>query len=345
VKPDRLILIIAVSFLAACLWVVFGEGRLPVSEWYPRDGWTYLAAGERLNAGHPLYSLSSGDRSVLLDPRISMVPLLSPPTIAVIWRALAVVGEPAAIAWWIACIFALLGTLVTLSRSAPVATGVATLLLALSIATEVSVGNVDSLIVPGMVGLWLLARSGRWNVAACLAVVLASVKVLPVFALVWLFAVGPRRRLWITTGLSALVIGGLTIAGAGIQAEFDYVEVLRSTATQGHLPLSLSGLAVGAGLPFGSIASLAGAVIAAGAAIGLRRRPASSFAAATIGMLVASTAVSLGTFVLLIPVLAPRAWPVAPSIASGRRSPRGQGGSSRPADPTSGVAQAEAERV
>jgi Glycosyltransferase family 87 len=332
VKADRLLLLIAVGFLAACLWIVFGAGRIPISEWYPRDGWTYLAAGERLNAGHLLYSLYPGDRSVLLDPRISMAPLLSPPTIAVIWRVLAVFGEPAALAWWIVCSIALLSTLLILAWRAPAATGAATLLLALSIATEVSVGNVDALIVPGVVGLWLLARSGKWTVAASLAVALASIKVLPVFGLLWLFAIGPRRQLLIATCISALIVGLLTIAGAGIQAEFDYVGVLRSTAMQGHLPLSLSGLAVQAGLPFGSVTSIAGAVAAAAATLALRRRPASSFAAATIGMLVASTAVSLGTFVLLIPLLAPQAWPLEPTIAPDHGRPDASGGHPLPAD-------------
>jgi hypothetical protein len=32
------------------------------------DAWNYLAAGERLNAGHPLYALSAGDRPVPLAP-------------------------------------------------------------------------------------------------------------------------------------------------------------------------------------------------------------------------------------------------------------------------------------
>src|SRR4029079_4401518 len=39
------------------------------------DAWNYLAAGERLNAGHPLYALSAGGRNVALRPTVSAPPL------------------------------------------------------------------------------------------------------------------------------------------------------------------------------------------------------------------------------------------------------------------------------
>ena len=65
------------------------------------DSWNYLAAGERLNAGHPLYALVPGDRPVPIVPPYWTVPLLSPPLIAVIWRPLALLGEPAMTLWWI----------------------------------------------------------------------------------------------------------------------------------------------------------------------------------------------------------------------------------------------------
>src|SRR5439155_1700663 len=58
------------------------------------DAWNYLAAGERLNAGHPLYSISPGDRPIQLLPPYWTVPLLAPPPIAVVWRPLPpVAGE------------------------------------------------------------------------------------------------------------------------------------------------------------------------------------------------------------------------------------------------------------
>src|SRR2546422_8089527 len=48
------------------------------------DSYTYLAAGERLNASHPLYALSPGDRQVAILPPFWTAPLVSPPFIAVL---------------------------------------------------------------------------------------------------------------------------------------------------------------------------------------------------------------------------------------------------------------------
>src|SRR5687767_10188966 len=55
------------------------------------DANTYLAAGERLNAGHDLYRLRPGDREVLIIPELFTQPLVSPPPIAVLWRPLAAI--------------------------------------------------------------------------------------------------------------------------------------------------------------------------------------------------------------------------------------------------------------
>ena len=76
------------------------------------DAWNYLAAGERLNAGHLLYALSPGDRPIAVLPPYWTVPLLAPPPIAVVWRPLAVLGDPAMTLWAGA---GLLATLVTAS--------------------------------------------------------------------------------------------------------------------------------------------------------------------------------------------------------------------------------------
>ena len=81
------------------------------------DPWNYLAAGERLNAGHRLYALSDGDRVVSLRPPYWSVPLLAPPPIAVAWRALAWVGEPAMVLWGIACLAAATASVVFLLRA------------------------------------------------------------------------------------------------------------------------------------------------------------------------------------------------------------------------------------
>ena len=63
------------------------------------DAWNYLAAGERLNAGHPLYALSAGRPTVPLAPPYWSVPLLAPPPIAVLWRPLALLGDASMVLW------------------------------------------------------------------------------------------------------------------------------------------------------------------------------------------------------------------------------------------------------
>src|SRR5258708_7149291 len=55
------------------------------------DATTYLAGGERLNAGHDLYKLAPGDRPVLIDTQFFTSPLVSPPLIGVVWRPLAAI--------------------------------------------------------------------------------------------------------------------------------------------------------------------------------------------------------------------------------------------------------------
>src|SRR4029078_7878141 len=73
------------------------------------DTQTYLAAGERLNAGHDLYRLRPGDRPVLVDEVGVFAPRTSPAPIAVLWRPFAAL--PFGVALWIAaCWVALLGT-------------------------------------------------------------------------------------------------------------------------------------------------------------------------------------------------------------------------------------------
>jgi hypothetical protein len=67
------------------------------------DNSTYFSAGQRLNAGHPLYGpLVATDRPIPGYPRKYPAPLLSPPLVAVIWCPLAALGEMSMTIWWAA---------------------------------------------------------------------------------------------------------------------------------------------------------------------------------------------------------------------------------------------------
>jgi hypothetical protein len=95
----------ALAIAAVGVVVAFGTfGWDPT--WPGGDPWNYLAAGERRQAGHPLYALSPGDRPVPLVPPYWSVPLLAPPSIAVLWSLVAPLGDAAMVAWGVTTIAA-----------------------------------------------------------------------------------------------------------------------------------------------------------------------------------------------------------------------------------------------
>lgn len=133
----------------------------PGSELRPfTDAWTYLAAGERLNDGHPLYRLGLGDREVDGYPESFPTPLVSPPFIAVIWRPIAAINAGFGL-WILRCWMSLLGTIAYLVlRIGPVALLVA-LLLAVPIGEQLAVANVSALFPAALVATWHL-RGTLW---------------------------------------------------------------------------------------------------------------------------------------------------------------------------------------
>ena len=270
----------ALGFLPLVLFVwYFWWGHLGL----PSDAQTYLAAGERLNVGHSLYGpLGAGDRSVV-NVALYAAPLLSPPLVAVLWRPLAAVGEWTAYVWWAAAVASFLGCLLVLWVRSPLATGVLVALCSRVFAIELGIANLDSFIAPGLVAIWWLWRGGRVTYAMWIAVLLASLKLVPVFAVVWLLAVAPRRT-WRALLAAIAVIGAVSIAGAGLAAHVDYVRVFTTTASSrpGSAPIAL--------------AFIVGIVLA-------RRHHAVAFWLATLAMVVAWNEFPL------MALLAPLAWP------------------------------------
>lgn len=196
------------------------------------DGVTYYAAGERLNAGHPLYALSPGDRPVRLEPPYWSVPLLSPPLIAVIFRPLALLPLPLAMAIWVgAQMIAIIAVLVRVVRDWPSA--LFALVLALSIGLAMVIGNVNGFL---LVGYYLVWRYRDHSSAGGLVGLMTALKLLPVVLLGFLVARRDRRALaWFVGGLVAST--AVSVAGAGIQAHVDYFGVLTTSAPQpGSLP-------------------------------------------------------------------------------------------------------------
>ena len=137
---------VAVGVLLAIVALRFPFGLIP------GDAFTYLAAGERLNAGHPLYAISPGDRPIGVVPPYWTVPLLTPPIIGVVWRLpAALLGELAVGIWWLLHIASVTTAFVLVARRRPIVASAALLLLAFPFAYELSVANLNGFILLGLV--------------------------------------------------------------------------------------------------------------------------------------------------------------------------------------------------
>ena len=175
------------------------------------DAITYLAAGERLNAGHDLYRLVPGDRQVLIIDGIFSAPLVSPPPIAVLWRPLAALGFGQSL-WIVACWTVLLATVVyVVARGRWVGVALA-LVLAPSVADQLAAANVASFFPALLIIAWRLGDS-VWTGASLAA--MAALKLSPVAMVAWLVGIRARRAIaaWLVAFTVLIVIGAL---GAGM---------------------------------------------------------------------------------------------------------------------------------
>lgn len=277
------------------------------------DTYTYIAAGERLNAGHPLYALSPGDRPVQLYPPFWTVPLLSPPFIAVVWRPLAAIPwELGAVVWlggaW-ACLILLLSALF---RRAGAASVVLAGTLVFSLFYEFGVGNVNPYLYAGLLGTWLLVRDQRYGWAGGLIAVLAALKLTPAIFLVWLVCCYGRRGL-AGAAVGLLLCGLVSIIGAGLSSHLQYLSIAMDTNTAGTTALSIAGLAHEIGAPASIAARLPVLSLGVGV-VGLwllRRRPGAGYRLAATTMLVGTPVVYINTFCILLLLLVPNAFPLA----------------------------------
>lgn len=202
-------------------------------DWTRPDGdpWNYLAAGERLNAGHPLYDLGRGDRPVILAPPYWTVPLLAPPPIAVAWRPLAALGEISMLIWGWASLIALLGAVAFIVRRG----GLWVIaLLAYPLALTALSANASALVLALLVAAW------RWRsltaVVAPAVAIAGAIKLTPLALLVWLVASGRWRTAGWTVGV-LIAIGLVSLVGAGPEA---FVGWLGSATAAHPSPRSLA---------------------------------------------------------------------------------------------------------
>jgi hypothetical protein len=202
------------------------------------DAWNYLAAGERLNAGHALYAVGPGDRDVVIVPPYWTVPLLAPPPIAVIWRPLAVLGEPAMVLWGIANLVTSVGAIAYLLVRGALVTTASVALLAGPLGLLALSGNVNGFLLAALVVAWRF-RSNPFVVGPVVAAAI-SLKVTPAILLLWLIS----SKRWKALGIAAIaiaVIGGASLIGAGVEAHFEWLRSVPNSAPSPNALASLTG--------------------------------------------------------------------------------------------------------
>jgi len=299
---------VSVAFgLLLTVLVLYAERGL-----YPADEITYIAAGERLNAGHELYALQPGDRDVALKPPYWTAPLLSPPFIAVVWRPLAALpGEAGIWVWWAGALASIGLTVLAMLRRRPMLTSAALAILSVPLVYEIGVGNVNGYLLGGTVLAWYLLTKNRDVGAGAVVAVMASLKLTPIVLAWWLLS---QRRPKAVLG--AVVGGGIvlviSLAGAGLDAHLDYLRLARETNLLGASELSLAGLARTAGVDPYLAGRLPLATLAFGmvAILALRRRPRLAWVVAIATVLFGSPVVNVNWYAYLLAMVAPLVWPL-----------------------------------
>ena len=253
--PRRVLRVLAVLYVIGfTVAVLTRESVDPLAT--GRDPMTYLAAGERLNAGHPLYALSPGDREVPLSPPYWSVPLLAPPPIAVLWRPLALFGEAAALAWWLGGVVAIVAFVAWLLARGTAPVLVATVVLTPALALTALSGNASAYLIPLLAVAWVW-RDRPWVVAG-IVVAVSAIKLTPVLLLIWVVA-ARRWEALRSTVLVGVAVLAVSMAGAGLE---NHAAWLASVPGSEPMPLSI---AAWTGLPTVVVAGVVGASAAVAA--------------------------------------------------------------------------------
>ena len=291
-----MILIVQLVGLAAFVLVTIPWFQDPTQ--IGTDVSNYLAAGLRLNAGHDLYGLVSGDRPVPLVPPFWTYPLLSPPPIAVLWRPLAILPPvPVMLAWWIGGLIASSCAAVYLIRRAsPAGLAIACLLAPAIVLTALS-SNAAAYLVPALLVVGVAHRHPR---AAGVAVAIAAaVKLAPALLIVYLLGRGAYGAVrWAVAAGGTIAV--LSVLGAGLSNNLAYLTVIQVTTAAGASPH-----APAQGLLTSAAAEIA--LMAAGGALALllRRWPRLSLGITAVTLTVATPAFYFETLALLLVAAAP----------------------------------------
>jgi hypothetical protein len=279
---------------------------LPTSD--TGDPWNYLAAAERLRAGHPFTSIGPGDRPVIGFPRNFPLPLIAPPTVAVAWMPMLVFPPDPAMTLWAAGGFvSTMATVALLIMRGGIAIRILVAVLAIPLALTALSGNMNAYLVPVLLATWLGVRpSRRDGLLGGAAVGLATaLRVGP--ALVGVLFVARRR--WLAAGAAAVVLGSLvalSLLVAGTDAWTAYLQVSLGGSLK-PTTLSVPGMLAAAGVApaiarYGVV--VVWIVVAAAVAL-LRARPRIAFVVAIVGAVYATPVVRFEFWALLVAAGAP----------------------------------------
>ncbi len=315
-RPATWGVLAAISVAVALAWTALGWRTDLLDPTSPTgDPWNYLAAAERLRDGHALYSISPGDRPVAGYPGQYALPLMAPPTVAILWLPLLVLPPNAAMTLWaVGGLMATLSTIAWTIVRGGIAVRAFVILLAYPVATTALSGNVNAYLLPVLMCSWLGLFPGRGAVGGAATGVAAIARVGP--ALIGLLYVVRRR--WLATSAAATVVLGavaLSVVVAGTDAWRTYVDAsIRGVIAPTGLSVPGMLAALGFEPPITTTAQAAVWLIAALAIVALRDRPRWAFVVAIVGAIYATPVVRMESWALLLAAAAP--WLVRADLAS-----------------------------
>ena len=290
------------------------------------DTSNYLASAQRLLDGHAVYVLAPGDRPAPADyPPAWTVPILSPPSLPVLFAPLGLLPGPSGmVLWWAACFAAAAGFAAWMAMRAPPEVLLLGVPFAVLSAITAWSGNVNALL-PGMAVLvWLWSEDSKQDrnkliaVGAMLAIGTA-LKIGPVAFVPWLLGRG-RFTAFVAFSVTAALIGAATIGlvGTAIPAYL----VVSANSTQYPTLVSPVGFARFLGVPAVAANALPVVMILASAVVSVvwRREPRGTFAMAAAASVLASPVVRFETFAQLMMCFIP--WAVSRDLPRPFNSPK-----------------------